>query len=226
MTWGMVEPKNFGEWWPDPQRGFYTWDETLQTYYDTEMSEADKVALDMADGVNRFTFSRKFTTDMGPVDRGECPQVYETRKPLKKLGALIMLSSGFLAVDEALKAVIETLEPDVHQFYPLRIEDQKAVAFPKAYFGLVIRQFRDSFRPDDSKEGSWEKMELVEGYSVVYELKEHINGLAMSTEAIGEAHLWRESVLSSPTVFFSDALQAEIKRQGLRVPKHFKVIEV
>ncbi|KIC43025.1 hypothetical protein RA27_06820 [Ruegeria sp. ANG-R] len=227
MTWAMVNPPQFGEWSPEPQGGFVGWHDALRKYYETEMSEADKAALNMVDSIDNYIFSRKFVTDMGPVRPEECPRVFETRKFPKKLGSLISLSNRFLAVDEAMKAIIEGLEAGIHQFYPLKITSQKSEDYPKPYFGLVIRQFRDSFRPDDSVEGSWAPNELVEdSYCAKYNLKECIVGLALSKEEIGSAHLWREIKLREPGVFFSDELQAEAKRQGLRLPKHFKVKDV
>ena len=48
----------------------------------------------------------------------------------------------------------------------------------------------------------------------------------MARDAIGLAHIWRETHLLRPEIFISDILQARLTQAGLRVPKHFKMNDV
>ena len=57
-------------------------------------------------------------------------------------------------------------------------------------------------------------------------LKKVITGLALSKDAIGGAHLWREKKLTQPDIFLSDTLKARAMDAGLRLPKHFRMKEV
>jgi hypothetical protein len=50
--------------------------------------------------------------------------------------------------------------------------------------------------------------------------KKDYASLTVSGSVIAGSHLWRERNLMMPNILFSDALQDEIARQGLRIPKH------
>ncbi len=47
--------------------------------------------------------------------------------------------------------------------------------------------------------------------------------LTVLKSAVAGGHLWRERRLLSPEVFFSDTLQAEIARRGLRIARHHQL---
>ena len=53
-------------------------------------------------------------------------------------------------MDKALKDIIETLEPGVHQFWPIRIQTYKGIDHPTPYFGFVVGSFLDAFSPEHS----------------------------------------------------------------------------
>jgi len=72
----------------------------------------------------------KFTKELGTVsgaeyplfsqiEEHEPPRSFNTVKGYKSLGSLIKLNNRILAVDQALRAIIERLEPGVHQFFPI-----------------------------------------------------------------------------------------------------------
>jgi hypothetical protein len=65
----------------------------------------------------------------------------------KSLGSLIKLNDRILAVDEALKAIIERLESGVHQFFPIEIMMPSDKAPSVRYYVLVIGNYCDSFIP-------------------------------------------------------------------------------
>ncbi|MEJ2020381.1 MAG: hypothetical protein P8X51_19625, partial [Maritimibacter sp.] len=141
---------------------------------------------------------------------------------VKSFGSLIHLPNRLVAVDEALKTIIERLEPDLHQFWPIRIIMPNGDTYPETYYGLRIGQRLDSFDPDASDEGVWD-VSIGGIYQVYLPRKKYYEGLALSAEKIGKAHLWREVKLVTPDLYFSDALMAEIKKAGLRLPKSFRL---
>lgn len=216
-------PASFGDYFPDGD--YVGWDEALKKHYANNMSAEEKTALGMEERILYSQFSSKFIKDYGQVKLVECPAEFRTEKKYKTLGSLIQLTSRLLAVNDALKTVIEKFEPDVHQFFPLRISMPRGEAYPKPYYVLVIRQFLNSFSVEDSAEGS-----LREGtgpskgyYTPFIASKKYFNGIAVSHDVIGDTHLWREQKLRGFDLFLSDGMQVEIKRLGLRVPKHYKL---
>jgi len=219
----MENPSGFGEFFLDGD--YVGWDEAVKAYYLNEMSEEEKAERGMQEYFDVLGFSEKFTRDMGPMAPYECPTEFAVKhNRVKSFGSLIKLSDRLLAVDEALRDLIEELEPGVHQFWPIKITLPKGDPYPEQYFGLRIGQFLDSFRPGESDDGAWR--ERNGWYRVQFPKKQYYAGLALSRQAIAASHLWREKILQRPGIFFSDTLQSEIKKAGLRVPKLSKLKDV
>jgi hypothetical protein len=222
MVWGWVEPSSFGDYFPN---GVYVgWDEEIKRYFDEEMSAEQRAALDNWHVRYQGQVARKFTEeDRGLLEPHERPSEFRImeRAP-KSLGSLLTLTDRLLAVDAALHEIIERLEPGVHQFWPLRITRPKGQEYPVAYYGMVIRRFIDSFVPEQSA-----GLRVSEGspkvFFAIHPTKKAYGDLTVLKSAVAGAHLWRERRLLSPEVFFSDALQAEITRRGLRIAKHHKL---
>lgn len=247
MVWGMHLPSSFGEFWPD---GYFEgetkadtegWFERLKQYYSDQPADVQKRLFDFDDGAGNAAHSypsqvvTKFKKEIGTkpsidrppltaIQRHEPPTNYQTCKTYAALGSLIMLSSKIIAVDGSMKAIIERLEPDVHQFFPIEIRMPRGAVFPENYFILVIGRYLDSFSPDSSKPGSWKS-----GGDFYYrqgDRKSDMAGLAFSTAVFGEADLWRERRLpNGGLTLFSDLLKGDIDEAGLRLPKIFKMRE-
>ncbi|MBB6124444.1 imm11 family protein [Sphingobium subterraneum] len=246
MVWGMSLPSSFGEFWsdgsfeatPDATSG---WGSRLKSYY-LELSPEDQSALfDYVDTASRgkagpyvsFVVG-KFLHEQGakggadmppfsPILAHEPPRFFVIERGGKSLGSLIMLSNRMLAVEEALKTIIERLEPSLHQFFPIEIMNRKGDVYPKSYYTLVIGQYFDSFSPEASKEGSCELDITRFRYR---DNKAGISGLAFQKSLFGSAHLWRERQIIGLLTCFSDELIAEIAEAGLRIPRHYKMMEV
>ena len=124
-------------------------------------------------------------------------------------------------MDKALKDIIETLEPGVHQFWPIRIQTYKGIDHPTPYFGLVVGSFLDAFSPEHSDAAVTE--ENGSRYYISAPTKKYVDKLVLKADAIGDAHLWRDGRLDTPELFLSDRLKAAVDEAGLRIPKHFKM---
>ena len=223
MVWGVADPSGFGDFFPGGD--YVGWNDDIKKYFNEEMSPEQRAVFDNWDVSYRGEIVRKFVEDRGAVESHERPAEFRIRETRKSLGSLIKVSNRLLAADESLKEIIEELEPDVHQFWPLRITMPMGREYPVPYYGLVIRRFLDSFKPELSDEGSWSKTEFGR-YHVSMPEKKRFCGLALSQSVFDGCHLWREKSLRTPEIFMSDALQAEIDRRGLRIPKHYKLKEV
>lgn len=235
MTWGIYETSSFGAYMPDGE--YVGWDEALEQYYIEVMTDEERAEYGIhkfrsyANSVTRkFTHEPGFTIDglppLGPVLDHEVPKEFKLyRKPAKDLSAMIHL--GVHAVSEELKAAIEALEPGVHEFWPIRLTLPGGDAWPVQYYTMRIGRFLDSFRPDESDEGSWEKRGIkVDRYLVEIPDKKHFAGLGMSQAEIGGAHLWREKHLYLPQICMSDEMQAAMKAAGFKGSKLYRMKDV
>jgi hypothetical protein len=226
MTWGVIEPNGFGGYFPQGEH--VARKDTIEDYYNTQMTDAEKKDLGMETGVNFFKFSEKFTKDLGPLEEYAQPRTLETSKTHKELASLILMKNRLIAVDETLKGIIEELEPGVHQFWPIEITMPKDTSYPVPYYGMVIHNHLNSFRLEDCDPGLAVDDSIGDyiDYVVKARSRSDFKGLAMSREEIGNRHIWREKYLRDLWIFFSDELAARIKASGLKMPKHYPMKDV
>lgn len=218
-------------------------DEQRRAYFESLPQEAKAVFGGFA-GYAVFA-TKKFGQEIGtisggpppltPIEPHEIPQAFRTKSSYSNLASLISLR-GFLAVDQQLKEIIERLEPGVHQFFPIQITMPRERAYPKPYFLLVIGQFLEGFRPEQSppevldknyRLTCWRRTDWSD--KLVFDIRFNSTccpHLAFSRSAIGGAHLWRERRALMNNILISDALQAEIAAAKLRIWKHWRVKEV
>jgi hypothetical protein len=86
---------------------------------------------------------------------------------------------------------------------------------------MVIRRFIDSFVPEQS--AGLSASEGIDSYFAIYPTKKGYGDLTVLKSAVAGAHLWCERRLRRPEILFSDALQAEIARRGLRIARHHQL---
>ena len=240
MVWGMEIPSTFGDFWP---RGGYegledNWAKRLDAYFNEGGAEEKAVmSAELRKAFLPYSIyvSKKLKSEPGskvdgkgfpflPVEPFEVPEFYQAEKISTSLGSLIALNYGILAVDEKLKAIIERLEPGVHQFFPIEIRMPKGKAYPVQYYILLITRYLDSFSRAQSKDGCWR--EPVPGNLTYRGTRKSISGLALSKDAFGGANLWRERGFIRTLTCLSNELKAAIDQEGLRLPKHYKMMEV
>ena len=252
MVWGMSLPSSFGQFWPEggfegeidgrPKSG---WSERLKTYFQGQTPEVQKELFDWDDqgsGNRAHSYPRyvsdKFINEVGtrenshmppftPIKPHEPPLSFDIERGGKSLASLIKLNGRILAVDEALKEIIERLEPDVHQFFPIEIRLRNGKMYPARYFVLVIGQYFNSFLPENSDKFSWRGYEAE--YPDVYrfeETRKGVSGLALSKDVFSSSHLWRERSFTNMLTCFSDELQEEIVKAGLNIPKHYRMRDI
>ena len=222
MVWALIDPSGLGDYFPSGEH--LGWREALEAFFQEQMTDEDRERYSGRLTSYIYQVSRKFREDLGLLEPHEMPREFLAATPHKSLSSLIVTEGGLHAVDETLKDLIEGLEPGVHQFWPMRILMPGGKDYPTPYYGMVIRQFFDSFRPEQSVEGSW--VGDPSYYMAFGATKAHMKGLAFDKGVFGSAHLWRETRMRQPQVLMSDALQGAIEQAGLRIWRHFKAKEV
>lgn len=247
MVWGMTLPKGFGDYWPS---GEYEYDRSTREsgwfgrlsghYFRLESEEQEKLycySPDPSDAVRRYGtyplnkfkkepgWVHKFDDEppLGDVQPHEVPRSFDCDKTYTSLASLIKLNAMLLAVDERLKAIIERLEPGVHEFFPFELTMPKGKRYPEQYYILRIRQYFDAFFKEESAEESFDESTSNPGLLFLNTSKRALNGLAVSRAVFDGAHLWRDRTFEEELTCFSDELIAEVKAQGLRLPKHYKL---
>ena len=254
MVWGMALPNGFGEFWPsgffekDPMTRDDGWYERLKSHYEKQSPEEQKRLFDFKGppglaGLHYGSFpSEKLTNEPGTKDSSgirpayglvedhEIPRSFDTEENYKTLGSLIKLNDKILAVDEPLKAVIERMEPGVHEFFPFELRMPGGKTYPGQYYVLRVCQYFDALSREDSLEGAVEDLPIYGTDQTLTVLrdksKKTIAGLAFRQSVFGSAHLWRDRSFGKELTCFSDELIAEIEAGELRLPKHYKMKEV
>jgi hypothetical protein len=245
MVWGMGLPESFGEFWPDGDFEGGGWYGRLMGDFYRQSPEIQQKLFDSPlepiEAMQAYSsyVGDKFIKEVGarkslrpehppytPVRANEAPASFDTEKTYKTLGSLIMLNDRIIAVDDALKDIIEQFEPDMHQFCPIKIVMPKGQVFPKNFYIMVVGQYFDSFVPEKSDSEAFRELPNSGGeLSIGHGPKNNIPRLALSGNIHGGAHLWRERRFGPWLTCFSEELIAEIEKAGLRIPKLHKMME-
>lgn len=225
MPWAIELPTVFNDFAPSGEHEGYR--EQLAAYHATatELDECEKWVNDYrARVVHKFHYEigipRPHEPPLTPIKPHEWPLVFKLKKPRKRLGSLIEMPNQILAADDALKAIIEELEPGVHQFNPIQVLSSKREELWGKYHVLVISRFLTSFRPEQSNP------ELLKNQPhpvPIFFIPQVYAQMAMSAAEIQNAHLWRErGAFGGRNIFISDTLQSAIAKAGLRIPPHVR----
>lgn len=244
MAWAVRFKSEFGQFFPEGD--FPEFRERLRTYFTQEMSAEERAVFGHEVDYRGWVFE-KFVKEIGilhPADRAvltppqdhEWPRSFQADRTIRSLGSLFKTTNRVLAVDEAMKDLIDGLEPGVHQFHPITFLQPNSAVFPGTYSTLIIGQFRDSFILEPETENTlWQRSSYLDPdkgrtftgkYTHSATTADAYARLSFSGTTIDGAHLWRERSLLGVDFFISDALQDAIKREKLKVPPMFKVREV
>lgn len=246
MPWGMPLPNGLGPYWPDGD--FEGWSKSLIAYYMAQQPEVQQAlyngypdVLECAVSYPLFV-SQKLISEPGsrkssrpedipfpPILEHELPKVFVTTAKCNELASLISLNDRVIAVDEAMKALIEQFAPDAHQFYPIEIMMPRGAEFPRRFFILCIGSYFDSFVAAASDERAFTELPNSGGLLSIDQMRmrtsDCIKGLALDRNVYGGAHLWRERRFREWLTCFSDEFYAAIQEAELRLPKMFKMRE-
>ena len=119
MVWCVDPSLDFGRFFP--QGKFIGWDEAIEYHFNNVLSAEERKKYDNRLAVYESKVSQKFYSVMGSIEEHEWPKEYRLSRDYKQLGALLQASQRLSLVSSELKMVIETHEPDIHQFRPIRL---------------------------------------------------------------------------------------------------------
>lgn len=221
MAWGILEPMSFGAFFP---LGDYPeWEDKIKDYFDHGMTAERRAYFENSHRQYIYEICTNFTKEYGLVESHEWPSKYKMAK-MHALNSLLILRNRLCVVKEDLKDLVEMFEPGVHAFSPIEIVSARGEPHPDRFFCMLIRQFVDSFRPDLSAEWAWDQ--TGQRYRASRDRKKEMSELALSSDAIGHKHLWRELSLRLPQMFISDELRQAISERGIKIPPHFQLKSV
>ncbi len=72
------------------------------------------------------------------------PRVIVPRKPRTSWPDMFKTTNGLLVVREPAKAIIERLDPDLHQFFPLEIKTKRGLDIDGPWFAMNVTAKQDS----------------------------------------------------------------------------------
>ena len=162
----------------------------------------------------RAELSDHFRDGKGRVDPSETPDVVRLRgKKGRNLPDGFKVYDGLLLVTGEVKAVIEGLDPDRHQFVPIRVIERDGTPIEKDWHVLVITHRQDTLLPEAS-DLRWSD---PSGKGGTYRFT-HPEDIALDLARLDGSHIWRERQLQGGrTLFMSHALRTALKDRGLRV---------
>lgn len=216
MVWGLRMPSTFGMFSPSGE--LVGRDQQLEKHFNEELTESERQTFHNRFVSYRRSVSDKFTKNLGPLLPHEQPTELRTDRRFKVIAALIELPNRLLAVDQDLKELIEELEPDVHQFWKIRITNKSGQEYERNFYGMIVRQFLDAFLEQGSSVDAWR---MDSGWPWIQ--KEKYGEIRISEEVVSDAHLWRDSRLYGLDIYVSDQLHEKICERGLKVPKQHEM---
>lgn len=244
MVWGMYLPNGGGPYGPygEDEGKVDVWGDgwhyRLMKDYQHLLSDAQKAFYGDARKY-AFRVAEKFLYETGhkqpgpddlvvtPIMDHEPPRFYQIEKGYTELSSIISLDSRRWAVDGAVKAIVERLEPGVHKFYPLEIRMPRGKVYPVQYYCLVVGNWLQSFSPEDSAQDVFKAYESgkIKWFSINGD-KKSINGLALRKSVHKGAHLWRERGFNEWLLCLSDEISADFSSAGLMLPKYYRMKSV
>lgn len=146
---------------------------------------------------------------------------------LETLKALSVERGGLTVVDRRIAEVIQRLEPDIHQFWPIEIVSVDGSPYPVEFTAMRIGCFMRSFSAENSDPdalilGRFPKLE--------YELGTRGKGVVFRRSVFGDSHMWREEGAIVHGFFISNELRYEIadviRSNKLLAPEWYELGEI
>lgn len=215
MAWCLDFHTDFGRFFPV---GHYVqWKESLQIHFSQSLGEDERASFENRFAVYFATIIRKFTSNADDILEHEWPSEYRLERNYKRLGSILVGSQGLLFITGDVKNIIEGLEPNVHEFRPIRIIEKSGEVVGGDYYVLAIKQYLDIFDPDACDEGSIGWVEMFKRYRITN--LSDLSGVAIYNDVVSGKHLWRGLGPMASCTCFSTTLVDALQAQDLLLPK-------
>ena len=143
-----------------------------------------------------------------------------TQTDTKKLADVFSMP-GLNAVSSRYKAIVEELEPGIHQFFPLALKARDGISYKEDYFIFKACQWRECVLLAGEDVG-WGEIRSDDEFGRPFPAQFR-NRLRVSQPATEGLHLWTSKFVSSK-LFVSDALHRRLVKEKLRY-LHFEAAE-
>lgn len=164
--------------------------------------------------------------ELGTIDEAWAPKSWIVEKARPVMPDMFWGSCALIIVSGAYHDIIESLDPGIHQMWPIDLRRKRKGSFPGRWYGLNIRarakaiQIKGSdlfFQPAD------EQLGLPDRYSVGISFK-----LTVARSALPDAHLWWDLALHprDRIMLCSDQLRDAVIAKGLKPIPFVKSKEV
>lgn len=156
------------------------------------------------------------------IDPDLCADTVQLKQKVKVLPDMFVVVGGHLIVRQAFKDLVDELEPDVHQFLPIRILPWKDDPAPEGSFYLFnilgrcecILMHHSDFQRVESryKKGVFRWAQIGGKPKIVVSLPE-----------IGDRKVWRTILQRHYDIYFSGDFYAAVQRLGLKDFEYYPV---
>ncbi len=231
MTWAILDPLGTGDYSPEGGRTV-DFEEKVDHHFLNVLTDEERAGFDNRIVKFRGHVGRKYALKPpGELRDFEKPTQIEITRTYKNLASIFQVVRGMLIVEQAVKEIIESLEPDTHQFWQVDVLMPGGKSTDRNWYAMVITHHLDTFVPEKSDPNSFSGDGVgVDGgrgtYRIFARNKSNYARIAVSRKAIGGAHIWRDVGMAQPNFFVSDEAMAAFDAAGLRIGRHFQVLEV
>jgi len=104
-----------------------------------------------ADIGNQFTFYITWKDGKHKLLPNKLPKKLVLRKTVKNLRDAFRSINGISLVSDSLRDVIETLDPGLHQFFPIQVEFPRGKVVEKKYNVIIVRETKKTIIPELSE---------------------------------------------------------------------------
>ena len=187
--------------------------------FDFKSNSFLQVMFDTADFWKELAAVREATPLVGPlqgekIDPAIAPKrIIQTSK--HKSWTCFHLPAGFMMVCQAFKDIVDQLEPDVHQFFPVEaVKKDGSPAVDSQFYFLNVRQRFEAILFEKSTL-KWDTNKVGDRiFTMPYETRSAQPVYTLSRPEVAGRHMWRASYLQG-RIFFSDELTEAVRATKL-----------
>jgi hypothetical protein len=159
------------------------------------------------------------------IDGSRFPS-FATQLDTKKLCDVFPMA-GVTCVSARFKEIVESFEPDVHQFFPVELRRKDDTKYEEKYFILNACQMFDAVLMRHTEGARWRKEEagaLAANPPKMYFAED---GAVISTRKVAGRHLWRPQFMTGTggNLFVSSQIASAIKTEKIKYLRFESVAE-
>lgn len=149
------------------------------------------------------------------LEAEQMPRVLIAEKPRKSWPDMFMTKNGLIVIRDAVKSIVEAYDPQIHQFFPLKLETKRGLDIEGPWFAMnVTEQFETIVIKDSIVNG-------VGGMTELNSISYSYRNVTVNPACQPDVHLWRERTFFN-SMFASDELIGAVKAAELKIFPYFK----